>query len=500
MTEQEHRKGLVKNFHCDFVCKNIPGGLPPACAKYYSKYCHYFALELITSKCQCKKVNTRPSLFSPCCKGYNKILRFQCSEKLNIPPQISDEFGAISCFQYFLEASLTNHTGGKTIIGLLEFQNSSTQAYQYMKDYQEREWNHVCWRASGGGRNDYIVNGEIRNTFQNKLVVLPSDDKTQSAFILGQEPDTLRGSFNPKQAFRGKIANLNLWNRILSDQEIIDLATCKSNLQGNVIKWDKTEWSFMNTTTTKIENEDLCIQSEEEKFKEKVFIFPFLLPFDDASDLCAVHGGTLFVPKSDIENNLLRELVKPNLARCDSDKQGQVGSWLGIHQSDDGTMMRENLNGSLTKLNYSKWDAPPRTTHTCGVFFENGFWDSRNRPICNEMKACPVCEFSSIPKLSIKGVCFRSYLDWYWYLDKSEDHKIFYNGYKNEKLYPNEDFSEWKYTSQDEDFFYHMKLEDGAGSPVGLHQWQGLTQNLRYVLGFFSENVNIANIVKYILL
>ena len=41
-----------------------------------------------------------------------------------------------------------------------------------------------------------------------------------SAFIIGQEPDSMRGNYSKTQAFPGAIAELNIWDRLLEDDEI----------------------------------------------------------------------------------------------------------------------------------------------------------------------------------------------------------------------------------------------------------------------------------------
>lgn len=106
-----------------------------------------------------------------------------------------------------------------------------------MKNYEERKWNHICWRVDSRGKNDLFLNGEIIKSFYNKLVVIPSNDKSKSAFLIGQEPDSLRGDFNPMQAFRGRVANLNLWSAALAEDEILQLAECRagSRLAGGPI-------------------------------------------------------------------------------------------------------------------------------------------------------------------------------------------------------------------------------------------------------------------------
>ena len=115
-------------------------------------------------------------------------------------------------------------------------QNSSRQEYIKMNDYEERKWSHICWKVNSKGDNKFYLNGKVRQTFQHPLVVIPSNLKLESAFLVGQELNTLRGSFNHLQAFRGKILGLNLYNYALSDENIRSIAKCEKQISGNVIR------------------------------------------------------------------------------------------------------------------------------------------------------------------------------------------------------------------------------------------------------------------------
>ena len=51
------------------------------------------------------------------------------------------------------------------------------------------------------------------------------------SFLLGQDQDSPEGGFNADQAFSGQVAQVGLWDRMLTEEEILLLAQCKSNLQ-----------------------------------------------------------------------------------------------------------------------------------------------------------------------------------------------------------------------------------------------------------------------------
>ena len=56
--------------------------------------------------------------------------------------------------------------------------------------------------------------------------------------ILGQEQDSVGGEFTVSEAFYGYISQMNVWNSILTSQEIQVLASsCALDQYGNLVAW-----------------------------------------------------------------------------------------------------------------------------------------------------------------------------------------------------------------------------------------------------------------------
>jgi hypothetical protein len=55
--------------------------------------------------------------------------------------------------------------------------------------------------------------------------------------VLGQEQDTLGDEFSPEEAFTGDISQMNIWDRVLSANDVANLVyTCQA-AEGNVKAW-----------------------------------------------------------------------------------------------------------------------------------------------------------------------------------------------------------------------------------------------------------------------
>ena len=134
--------------------------------------------------------------------------------------------------------------------------------------------------------------------------------------------------------------------------------------------------------------------------------------------------------------------------------------------------MVQNTSSGTKPLRFSNWDMKPMTIDDCVVFTSNGFWDSKNKLFCPRIKTCPVCSFNSVPKLTMKGLCPECTLDYYWYLARDKSHEVFYDGYKEYKIFPSDDFRTWNVSvPADESMTYNMELFNGPGTPIGHNFW-----------------------------
>ena len=59
---------------------------------------------------------------------------------------------------------------------------------------------------------------------------------------LGQDQDSLGGSFNIRQSWSGLISQFNIWNWSLEDYFIENAAECRSDLLGNMMVWKEENW------------------------------------------------------------------------------------------------------------------------------------------------------------------------------------------------------------------------------------------------------------------
>ena len=56
--------------------------------------------------------------------------------------------------------------------------------------------------------------------------------------MLGQDQDSLGGGFHADDSMKGMLMNVNVWDRVLTENEINALSKCCRAGEGNVYKWE----------------------------------------------------------------------------------------------------------------------------------------------------------------------------------------------------------------------------------------------------------------------
>ncbi len=57
------------------------------------------------------------------------------------------------------------------------------------------------------------------------------------ALVLGQEQDSVRGTFDANQSFIGEMTGVNIWDHVVKDQEIMRMSKSCLTGVGNVFQW-----------------------------------------------------------------------------------------------------------------------------------------------------------------------------------------------------------------------------------------------------------------------
>ena len=268
-----------------------------------------------------------------------------------------------------------------------------------MPEFKHRTWNHLCWTfESVTGTSKMYLNGEFQGSFKFetefvKSGVLGTDEVFDSAFIIGQEPDapSPRGGFEAEQAFVGDLTELNMWDTALDDRTIQLLGTCKDFSKGNIISWDINSFLITKVPVEEIDLEELCTSTEQ------LLVFPKLMSWRAAWTLCAAHGGTVFTPMNQAENDELMKTLAPHEEKCADPVSGKM-AWIGMKSIDYKWYKMDKMNDdSLELLTFTPWElsAPYYANYDCGFTKKSGTWDS-DLNCKKKVKLCTVCQVKGL--------------------------------------------------------------------------------------------------------
>ena len=49
---------------------------------------------------------------------------------------------------------------------------------------------------------------------------------------------------NPSASTMGSFTDFNVWSSALSEEEMVDFTRCRTEMAGDLIPWDKEDWTF----------------------------------------------------------------------------------------------------------------------------------------------------------------------------------------------------------------------------------------------------------------
>ena len=277
-----------------------------------------------------------------------------------------------------------------------------------LKSFHHRTWNHLCWTLSTvTGSSTFYHNGDMIgskqiNTNDIDFALKRSSQMQDSAFIFGQEPDSIRGGFDEHEAFIGDLSEFNVWNYTLSGSEIYSMAVCNIITRGNVVSWDFNKKAINdNIRVHNVVFTELSHSTELCKVAHHLVIFPERVQYPKAKETCGIHGGSLAVPHSELEANQMLEIVKKHRDSC-IQSTGQASEnlvWIGARQIDgiwhevprDRHLWSDSSSNS--RLNFTNFLRAGANLNTnCAYLRKGGVWMEGDQNLCAyHLSLCTIC-------------------------------------------------------------------------------------------------------------
>ena len=103
------------------------------------------------------------------------------------------------------------------------------------KKFGSGQWHHICftWKNSDGSWELYQDGTKTAGDCLAKGHVIVAG----GSLVLAQEQDNVGDAFQSKQAFVGDLSGVNMWNKVLTGEEISSMSGQCHSEEGNVFKW-----------------------------------------------------------------------------------------------------------------------------------------------------------------------------------------------------------------------------------------------------------------------
>ncbi|NWI06400.1 AGRD2 protein, partial [Tichodroma muraria] len=129
------------------------------------------------------------------------------------------------------------------------------------------QWHHFCvtWQQENGTWAIY-ADGTRRASASGLCSVGPSAPQAifgQGTFIIGQDQDSLGGTFRAKESFSGNITDLHIWQKVLSTEQIEKVRSCWVVEQDLVFGWSSNTLE-VESTVQAVTTQLLCPGPVEE--------------------------------------------------------------------------------------------------------------------------------------------------------------------------------------------------------------------------------------------
>ncbi|XP_071524602.1 LOW QUALITY PROTEIN: uncharacterized protein [Panulirus ornatus] len=332
-------------------------------------------------------------------------------------------------------------------------------------------WHQVCLSADMTKDTQYMIFDDV---VHEALIRRPGVTSDEVNKILGGGRFLLGQNYNPAadfmftEAIHGDLAEFRFYDVALSLQDLKDFTTCevRSDIPSPIYMFDENMTHLElsgDATLYTMSLDDIC-----SKGRDTVMVVPERVEFDRGLAMCSYFSGDLAVPTSEEENAFIYDQVEDFINHC-ADPWGSA-YWYGLKgnlSSGWWTRISDGKPLSWHKLTVG-WENPTEE-HMCiavGAINFKYLWGASPCDIHN----CPVCNFTSTPKLHVRGLCQISKLDRFYTPFGYHNMKPVIEGIFLSRITWNNDT--WLIKSRlEKGVEARMVIKNPSDYPFGLHTW-----------------------------
>ncbi|KAK7084795.1 hypothetical protein SK128_007057 [Halocaridina rubra] len=346
-----------------------------------------------------------------------------------------------------------------------------------------REWLSICFSVNlKTWRWELVRNGEVKGGTLNITSAISPKIRSGGHLIIGQEQDSMRGGFNEFESLSGRLADLRLYDFILTTQQKMNYTMCTyfEEERPPIIDFANinVQYTAEKVTVSEITLSDTC--NTNRNFD---LVFPELRDFEAGWLLCNIAGGVLTLPTDSQYNEKLFNLSLPYAEACGDGFAETL--WLGV--KGDVATQKWLTHPESVPISYAKFDInkglPIEEPELCMAFIgsketvaeQYGLWV----PSDCQLEMCPACHFDKVVIIRMRGLCEQSEFDRDYFLSHDQDSLSFTGVYYSEilKMPPdqnvvNSDYGYWILKRLDKPHVVAiLPMMSPIHYPIGLNTW-----------------------------
>lgn len=321
-----------------------------------------------------------------------------------------------------------------------------------------RQWVHYCHLFYSGQYKAFVDGAEV---VSGPLANAGAPVPLNGTLVLGQEQDMMGGGFDRQQVLRGRITQVNMWNRTLSADEIRSMASCAAYELGDVFSTDREEVELFGV---QVETESLS--SFCRPYSEYV-ILPESRDMKGSLQACHRIGNKVFAPETRQQNRqLYLESLQFN-ATCPSN----FHMWVGLSDElEEDRWRRFSDNKTVRETSFVPGFPNGGTSENCIYMSRiSGLWEDI---ACNrEWFACVACTEDFGRPLVLRGLCEKKKAETMFETLGYRERKPFFHGYYGKMIFKTPT-GDWElHDTTTNVTLAALALDTSDDYPLGRHIW-----------------------------
>lgn len=249
----------------------------------------------------------------------------------------------------------------------------------------------------------------------------PAEVAPSGWLVVGQDQDKFGGGFQADQSFRGQVARVRLWGRVLGAGEVAQVAECGGGAGDGLLPWLTGAWTLNHTARViEIPRDEIC----RKKGPYRTVLSP-ALPYSTAEKQCSAIKANLATPGNREDSDRLRTLVQETDPSCYGGPN-QPLLWLG---ATDEKQEGEWVDAKDAAMRFTAWAAGQPNggrRENNAAMTGAGAWADVSSKV---FSYCAVCDAADPLVLTVLGLCENLPHDHYYVQESHANTKPYFRGY-----------------------------------------------------------------------